>query len=108
MSMTNTEKGERRQLRLWPGVVGVLLQLFGWFVLPVLVPDFALYGFLGGIVCALLVIVWWAFFSRAPHLERWGAIVLMIVGSVVTFRLIDKSIATGAMGFIFPMYSIPV
>jgi tetrahydromethanopterin S-methyltransferase subunit C len=48
------------------------------------------------------------FFSRAPQIERWGVIVLMIAGSVATSRVIDKSIATGAMGFLFVMCSIPV
>jgi outer membrane protein assembly factor BamB len=93
---------------LWPGVVAVVVQWFGFFVLPIIVPDALLYGIFGALVCAVAVLVWWAFFSRAPQVERWGAIVLMIAGLLATSRLIDKSIATGMMGFMFMMYSIPV
>ena len=97
-----------RPLRLWPGVAAVVLQWLLWFVLPIVVPEATLYGLFGGLFCALAILVWWMFFSRAPWLERWGAVVLMIVASVATFRLIDKSIATGMMGFMFTMYSIPI
>jgi outer membrane protein assembly factor BamB len=103
-----SEPAPRKTLRLWPGVVVVLLQWLGWLVVPIVVPDATLYGIMGGLVGGLLVLVWWAFFSRAPMSERWGAIVLMIVAWLATSRIIDKSIATGAMGFLFPMYSIPV
>jgi outer membrane protein assembly factor BamB len=109
--MTLTPAGERNRaprLRLWPGVVAVVVQWFGFFVLPIIVPDALLYGIFGALVCAVAVLVWWAFFSRAPQVERWGAIVLMIAGLLATSRLIDKSIATGMMGFMFMMYSIPV
>jgi outer membrane protein assembly factor BamB len=34
-------------------------------------------------------------------------VVLMIVAIVGTWRILDKSIATGAMGFLFPMLAIP-
>jgi outer membrane protein assembly factor BamB len=56
----------------------------------------------------LAVVVWWAFFSRAPWSERLGAIVLMIVALVATSRIIHVSIATGGMGMLFPIYAIPV
>ncbi len=108
--MTPTQKGERnrKQLRLWPGVVAVVLQWLGFFVLPIVMPDAMLYGIMGTLVCAVAILVWWAFFSRAPQAERWGAIVLVVIASVATSRLIDRSIATGAMGFLYPILSIPV
>jgi outer membrane protein assembly factor BamB len=108
ITMTLTPKGEGRPLRVWPGVVAVVLQWFLFFVLPVVVPDAMLYGILGALVCAVAVLVWWAFFSRAPWSERLGAVALIVVGLVATSRVIDKSIATGAMGFMFMMYAIPV
>ncbi|MHB8524517.1 MAG: PQQ-binding-like beta-propeller repeat protein [Limisphaerales bacterium] len=76
--------------------------------MPIVAPDAILFAIFGGALCALAVLVWWVFFSRAPHLERWGAIVLIIVASVATSRFIDKSIATGMMGFMFPFFAIPV
>ena len=94
-------------LRLWPGVVAVALQWLAMFVLPMVAPEAIIYGMVGGLLGALAVVVWWAFFSRAPRLERWGAIVLLIVASLATSRIIDKSIATGMMGFMFPIYAFP-
>ena len=63
---------------------------------------------LGGIVGGLAVVVWWLFFSRAPWSERLGAVVLMIVALVATSRIVHESIATGAMGMLFPILAIPV
>src|SRR5687767_11605615 len=90
-----------RPLRLWPGVVLAVLLVLLRFVLPVVVAEAMPVGMIGALVCALLIIVWWAFFSRAPRSERWGAAVLMIVAMFVTSRLIDVSIATGGMGMLF-------
>jgi outer membrane protein assembly factor BamB len=98
----------RKPLRVWPGIAAVVVQWFGFFVLPMIAPDALLYGIFGALVCAVVVLVWWAFFSRVPQAERWGAIVLIIVAWFATSRVIDKSIATGMMGFMFGMYSIPV
>jgi xanthosine utilization system XapX-like protein len=97
----------RQPLRLWLGVVAVVLWLLR-FVIPVFVPPAILVGMLGALVGALAVIVWWAFFSRAPRLDRWGGVALMILALFGTSRLIDKSIATGMMGFMFAGYALPV
>jgi outer membrane protein assembly factor BamB len=108
--MTLTQKGEgirEQQLRLWPGVVAVILQWLVRFGVPIFVPEATPYGILGGLLGALVVLVWWAFFSRVPRFERWGAIVLMIVAMAATPRIIDKSIATGMMGLMFLVYAIP-
>jgi outer membrane protein assembly factor BamB len=111
MAMTDTQTGERnreRTLRVWPGVVAVVLQWLGFFVLPMIVPDAILYGIMGALACGVVVLLWWLFFSRAPQVERWGVLVLIIAGAFAASRLIDKSIAGGMMGFMFPMFSIPV
>jgi outer membrane protein assembly factor BamB len=111
MAMTPTQTGERnreRTLRVWPGIVAVVLQWLLFFVVPKIVPDAMLYAILGALGCALLILVWWLFFSRAPQVERWGLVVLIIAGAFATSRLIDKSIATGMMGFMFLFLSIPV
>jgi hypothetical protein len=109
--MALTQEGERnraRQLRLWPGVVAVALLWLVRYGLPKIVPEAILIGLLGELVGAVAVLVWWVFFSRAPWAERLGAIALMIAALIGTSRLIDKSIATGMMGFMFMMYAIPV
>ncbi len=100
---------EPKPLRLWPGVVIVVLQSFAWLLLPRLVPDAALFGMMGGIFGGgLAVVVWWLFFSRAAWLERIAALVVMVGGMFAASLYVHKSIATGMMGFMLPVLSIPV
>jgi outer membrane protein assembly factor BamB len=100
---------EPKPLRLWPGVVIVLLQSFAWLLLPRLFPDAALFGMVGGIFGGgLAVVVWWLFFSRAAWLERIGALAVMVGGMFAASLYIHKSIATGMMGFMLPVLCIPV
>jgi len=98
----------QKPLRLWPGVVIVILQWLIRFVIPLFAPDAIAFGVFGGLLFGLGVVVWWAFFSRAPRFERWFAVVLMMVAMVATSLIIDKSIATAMMGMMFVVYSIPV
>src|SRR5712692_2836461 len=97
----------RKPLRLWPGVVIAILQCLLSFVVPVIYPDAMLIGLLAGPVCALAIVLWWMFFSRAPWPERLGAVGLMVAAFFATSRIIDKSIATGAQGMLFPILAIP-
>src|SRR5512132_1227353 len=98
----------RRRLRVWPGVVVVILQWAIRFGLPAIdtgLIRFAIFGAFGG---GLALLLWWLFFSRVSWSERLGAVGLMAVALVGTKRLVDQSIATGAMGFLLPMLAIPV
>ena len=108
--MTIAQTGEptpRKPLRLWPGVVAVVLLCLVRFGVPIFMPEDFAFAILGGLLCALAIVVWWAFFSRAPMLERWGAVVLAIVALLATSRIIHVSISTGMMGMMFPIYAIP-
>ena len=102
------EPPSQKPLRLWPGLVIVALQWLGRVGLPIIVPEALEFGVIAGVFCGLAIVVWWAFFSRAPRSERWGAVVLMIVALVATSRIIHVSIATAMMGMMFPIYAIPV
>ena len=102
------EPPPRKPLRLWPGVVIVIVQWLARFVLPVVVPEAAMYGVLGGLALGLAIVVWWVFFSRAPWSERLGALALMIVALAATPLILHESIATGMMGMMFYLYVIPV
>jgi outer membrane protein assembly factor BamB len=107
----NSEPTPRRPLRLWPGVVLVILQWLLWFGLPLVVPEAANIAMIGTLVCLLALLVWWVFFSRAPWSERLGAVVLMIGAVFATMRIpgvLHESIAGGAMGFLFIILVIPV
>ena len=98
----------QRPLRLWPGVVLVVLQWLLWFVVPRFAPDeIAMYALFGAVLCGPAVVLWWLFFSRAPWLERIGAIVLMVVVVIATKRIVHPSIAGGMMGMMLPVFSIP-
>jgi outer membrane protein assembly factor BamB len=101
------ETTPQKPLRLWPGVVAVVLQWILWFVVPFIAPEAFIFAVLGGVACGLVVVVWWLFFSRARWFERVGAIVLMIVAVVATKRVVHQSIAGGMMGMMLPVYSIP-
>ena len=97
-----------KPLRLWPGVVAVVLQWLLWFVVPIFVPGAAMAAVLGGLAGGLAVLVWWLFFSRATWSERVGAIVLMVVVILATKRIVHPSIANGMMGLMLMVYAIPL
>jgi outer membrane protein assembly factor BamB len=108
--MTTTQTADpiaRRPLRLWPGVVFATLVLLAK-VAGTVVPGIGMYGMLGSVVGALLILLWWLLFSRAPWLERLGALALMAAALYATGFILHKSIAGGAMGFLFPMLAIPI
>ena len=105
--MANESIQARRPLRLWPGVLAAVLLLTTRFGIPVFLPEQTIYGVIGGFAGAAAIAVWWLLFSRAPWVERLGAIVLMIVGLAATWPFVDVSISTGAMGGLLPMLAVP-
>jgi outer membrane protein assembly factor BamB len=86
----------KKPLRLWPGVVAVVLQWLAWFVFPAVFPAIAIYGLLFGVFAAVVIVLWWLFFSRAPWLDRVG-IVVMPVAVVAIRPIVHVSIANGAL-----------
>ena len=102
------EPSRRKALRLWPGVVLVILQWSLRFVVPAVVPDALFYGLIGGVFGgALAIVLWWVFFSRAAWSERLGAIVVMVAGMYATKNIVHVSIATGAQGILLYILAIP-
>src|SRR5260221_3072707 len=97
-----------KALRLWPGVAAVVPKWLALIVFMLFVPEGMLYGIIAGLVGGLLVSVWWLFFSRAPWLERLGALVLMPIGVFATMPFVHPSIANAGMGKLLPIFSIPV
>ena len=105
----------RKPLRLWPGVTLAIVLVLGRYVTPVVAPDvevfstsIALIGILGGMLCAVAIVVWWLLFSRAPWFERVAAVILMIVGVFATRFVVHESIRGGMMGMMLVIYSVPV
>ena len=99
-----------KQLRLWPGVVIVVVQWLLRFGLPVVATDMAALAVsvFGGLLGGLAIFVWWAFFNRAPRSERWIAIVLMVAALAATSFILHESIATGLQGMMYVIYAVPV
>jgi outer membrane protein assembly factor BamB len=95
-------------MRLWPGVTLAVLLLAAKVVVPIVSADATPYTVLAGAVLALAILIWWAFFSRVPRIERWGALLLIAAAMFVTSRFLHVSIARGMMGYLFPIYAMPV
>ena len=98
----------RKPLRLWPGAAAAVLLVLARFVLPWVVPGSGGTAVIGGLIGALLIIVWWLFFSRAPWVERLAAILLIAVAAAVTTRLVHPSVANGMMGMMPVIFGLPL
>jgi len=61
-------------------------------------PVAADYSLIGTGVGVFAITLWWLFFSRAPWLERVGALVLMVVAVAAVRPFIHASVAGGAQG----------
>jgi hypothetical protein len=99
---------QRKHIRLWPGITLAILLLIIKYILSIISPGFIVIGVFGGLIACLLIIVWWAFFSRTPFFDRLGALVLMILALLATSQIIDISIKTSMMGMMFAIYSFPL
>jgi len=98
----------RTPLRVWPGIATVIVMWIAWFVVPEVFPDAGPYPVFAALGCAVIVILWWLFLSRAPWLERIGALVLIAVGVAAASRVVHESISGGMMGMMLFVYSVPV
>src|SRR5215212_5404824 len=98
----------RKPLRLWPGVVLVILQWLVRFGLPVVAPEATKSALLATFGFGLAVILWWLFFSRAPWSERVGAVVLMIVALFATLRIPGILHESIGIGMLFLLPALPV
>ena len=102
----------RTPLRLWPGVVLVFAQWLFWFGLSLFKTDalilslpLVVVGMFAGMICGVAIVIWWLFFSRAPWVERLGALVLMIAAVFVTRYVVHESIGGGMRGMMLPVSS---
>ena len=98
----------RKPLRVWPAVAIAVAQVAVYALSPLLAEDATLVGLgalMGG---ALLTLLWWLFFSRAPWLERIGVIVLMVLAVLIARQAVDPSIAGAGQGMLMYVLSVPV
>jgi len=78
-----------KSLRLWPGIVAVVLQWLSRFGVKALIPGINGFGkaVMGSLIFTLVLIVWWAFFSRARRIERFGGLALIAAVLGLTWLL---------------------
>lgn len=107
-TMETSEPTPLKPLRLWPALALVATQLLAKWVLPLFGSVAGAIGAMSALLCGLLLVVWWALFSRAPRPDRWGGAVLMIAAVFATRSLVHESIATAGMGVSFYVYIAPV
>ncbi|HXW04505.1 MAG TPA: PQQ-binding-like beta-propeller repeat protein [Vicinamibacterales bacterium] len=102
------ETASRKPLRLWPGTAIALLLVLAGYVAPLVSPEVRMYGILVRLGGALAILLWWLFFSRAPWVERVGALLLMAVALAATYPLVHPSIRGGFMGMMLVVAGTPV
>lgn len=97
-----------RPIRLWPGVVAAVLLIFFRSVLPAVAPnidiggmDATLMATLGGVLCALAILLWWFFFSRAPWPDRLISLGVIVLAIMLMRPLAHISIQNGFMNLMF-------
>jgi len=66
MAVAHVAATPLKAIRLWPGVALAVLLVLVRFVLPVVFPTMFLQAVLGSLLFALLIVLWWLCFSRAP------------------------------------------
>jgi outer membrane protein assembly factor BamB len=96
-----------RALRLWPGVIIVVVQWLTRFVVPVIIPAAMPVGVLAGLAGGVAVIVWWVFFSRARWSDRVGILVVIAAAVAATWHIVHPSISGGMMGLMLFVYVFP-
>ena len=82
-----------RKLRLWPGVVALVLLWLARFGTKVVMPGFTGFsrGMMASMALGLVIVLWWLFFSRARWLDRLGGLVLLAASVGVAWGLKHES-----------------
>ena len=76
-------------LRVWPGVVAVVLQWVFRFGVKEFFPGIQGFGYavIGSLAFAAVILLWWMFFSRARWRERFGALGVIAIAVAATWFL---------------------
>src|SRR5918994_387556 len=104
----NLDPRPRKPLRLLPGAIAIVLCWLFWAVVPLVMPEWGMQSILGMVIFALITLVWWLFFSRAPWLERLGAVAVMVIAVYVTSFFVHVSVQNGHMENMWWIFSIPL
>lgn len=105
--MSNMSRSEEKGIRLWLGIVAIMILLFMKYLLPVINPELLLIAVMGGLAGSFIVLIWWIFFSRIPRFERWIGFAFLVITNVGSYFLLHNSVRTGFGGLMFLIYSLP-
>jgi len=112
--MTQPSPTPASSIRLWPGITVLVFGLLARFGLDAVMPpgqeiagmEAGIVGLLASVVATLLIVLWWLFFSRAPWVERLGAIAVMALAVFATKAVAHESIAGAGQGMLLPIMGI--
>jgi outer membrane protein assembly factor BamB len=99
----------RKLLRVWPGIAAVVLLLSSRFGIKAVIPGIDGFGkaMMTSFAFTLLLIIWWAFFSRARWRERFEALGLMALALAGTWFLRHESMWLGwLLAYVLPFLSL--
>jgi len=100
-------QNQRKPLRLWPAVILAILLWLTRFGVPMIWPETVIIFVMGSFIGVVLIIIWWLFLSRAPRIDRWGAVGLMIVTIAITWFLLHESMRLMPfVAYIIPIMSL--
>jgi outer membrane protein assembly factor BamB len=94
---------------VWPGIAAVVLLLLSRFGIKAVIPGIDGFGkaMMASFVFTLLLIVWWAFFSRARWRERLAALGLIALALAGTWLLRHESMWLGWLfAYLIPFLSL--
>lgn len=95
-------------LRLTPALILAALVLVVRYLVPTAQPEWFTIGLFGGLLGALLILLWWLLASRAPCRERALGLVVLGVAGLPAYPFIHPSIAGGMMGLMYALYAVPL
>ena len=102
------ESSSNPPLRLWPGVLAVVVQWVLKLGVPIVAPAAAIFGMLGALALGIVVVLWWLFASRAAWSERLLGVGLMVVSLLVARLFLHESLASLGMGVIYFVQAVPL
>lgn len=107
--MTTAQTGEaapQKLLRVWPGVVAVVLQWIFRFGVKEIFPGIQGFGYavLGSLAFFVVILLWWTFFSRTRWRERFTGLAVMAASVAAIWFLKHESMS---LPWLFA-YAVPV
>ncbi|HEX7332705.1 MAG TPA: PQQ-binding-like beta-propeller repeat protein, partial [Pyrinomonadaceae bacterium] len=99
----------QKLLRVWPGIVIVVLLWLSRFGIKAVIPGIDGFGkaMMTSFVFTVLLVIWWTFFSRARWLERLAALALLAVALTGTwFFRHDSMYLAWFLAYVIPVTSL--